>query len=194
MKYFLLIFLVALLGCSRERRNQNSDMNFGKQLLDSGFLDFADASKLDSLKLGLINSFDIYDEANNRITHIDAEELAEFSFNFFLPRLNKILAKRQIELNVRAADDYDTSNDVFINSEKIKLYTKTELEKLTFWESASRNFFKEINRQLSSEKIAESFYLLYEGNDLHVLLLTVSQHKIIAEKYKSEPREIPYLP
>ncbi len=169
-------------------------MNLGAQLLDSGFLDYADSSKLDSLKSGLVNSFDIYDKANNKIAHIDAEELAEFSFGFFLPRLNEMLAKREFELKVQTADDYSTSNDILLNKERIRLYTRTELEKGIFWNSASRSFFKEINRQLGIKKITESFYLLYEGNDLHVLLLTASQHRIIAEKYKNEPKEIPYLP
>lgn len=90
-------------------------INYGAQLFETAFLEFADTLKLDSLKSGLINSFDIYNEDNNKIAHIDAEELAEFNFDFFLPRLNKMLEKREFKLNVQTANDYEVTNDVFIN-------------------------------------------------------------------------------
>ena len=56
-----------------------------QSLIDKGFLKYADSSKVDSLKTQLISSFDIYEDENFKIAHIDAEELAEFSFDFFLP-------------------------------------------------------------------------------------------------------------
>jgi len=146
------------------------------------------------LKIALINSFDIYNEDNNRIAHIDAEELAEFSFDFFLPSLNRLLKGRGIVLNVRTSEDYEMTNEIFINGEKIQLYTKQELDNNQFWESGSKHFFKEVNRQLTNSGLDESFYLLYSGNDLHVLLLTESQYKIIADKYKGDTKETPYLP
>ena len=68
--------------------------NYATELIENGFLKYADSSKVDSLEIQLTNSFDIYDDDNFKIAHIDAEELAEFSFDFFLPTLNKILAKR----------------------------------------------------------------------------------------------------
>jgi hypothetical protein len=77
---------------------------------------------------------------------------------------------------------------------RIKLYTKEALENGSFLDSAPRIFFREINRQLRDKKTTESFYLLYGGNDLHVLLLTKNQHEIIAEKYKNDSGETPYLP
>lgn len=201
MKYFILILLFGLLtGCSHESQkvkgeNQRSNyVNYGKELSENGFLNFADTLKVDSLKLGLVRSFNIYDERNNKITHVDAEELAEFSFDFFLPSLNRILKKRGFSLNVQPASDIETSNDIFINEQKVKLYSKEEMENGSFWELASGNFFKEVNRQLKKKRIEESFYLLYSGNDLHVILLTDDQYKIIADKYKSDPKEIPYLP
>ena len=201
MKYFVSILLfVLLIGCSQENKklsvekHNSNDTTYGTQLFESGFLKFADTLKLDSLKSELINSFYIYNEDNYKIVHIDAEELAEFSFDFFMPNLNKILKKREFKLNVQTANDYENTNDILINGEKVKLYTKEELDNGNFWESASRNFFKEVNKQLTSKKIEESFYLLYEGNDLHVLLLTANQYKIIVDKYKNETKEIPYLP
>ena len=201
MKYFVSILLfVLLIGCSQENKklsvekHNSNDTTYGTQLFESGFLKFADTLKLDSLKSELINSFYIYNEDNYKIVHIDAEELAEFSFDFFMPNLNKILKKREFKLNVQTANDYENTNDILINGEKVKLYTKEQLDNGNFWESASRNFFKEVNKQLTSKKIEESFYLLYEGNDLHVLLLTANQYKIIVDKYKNETKEIPYLP
>lgn len=201
MKYLTLIFLfVFLINCSQERKNQTDEklisnsLTYGTQLIESGFLKFADTVKHDALRTGLLHSFDIYGEDSNKIVHVDAEALAEFNVEFFLPRLNKILEKRMFTLNVQPADDYGNTNDIFINEERIKLYTKEEFENGSFWDAASRNFFKEVNKQLSREKIQESFYLLYEGNDLHVLLLTENQYKIIADKYKNDAKEIPYVP
>lgn len=169
-------------------------MNYGTQLYDHGFLKYADPTKLDTLKTALIDSFDIYEDDNNKIVHIDAEELAECSFEFFMTDLNRILKKRGFELNVRTADNYEATCNILINGNSIQLYREAELADHTFWESAPSNFFKEINRQLSAAKISESFYLLYGGNDLHAMLLTESQYEIIAEKYSGNSKECPYAP
>jgi hypothetical protein len=96
---------------------------------------------------------------------VDAEELAEFQFDFFLPRLNVILNKRNFNLEVKTADNYETSNEVFLNGEKIQLYTKDELENSDFWDKASRTFFKKLNDLLKKGNLNESFFLLYNGND-----------------------------
>ena len=58
--------------------------NYATELIDNGFLKYADSSKVDSLKTQLRDSFNIYEDDNFKIAHIDAEELAEFSFDFFL--------------------------------------------------------------------------------------------------------------
>jgi hypothetical protein len=196
MKYFapLLFFVFSCNQKAKEEVVDESVAPLGKQLLESGFLKFADSVKLDSLKLELINSFDIYDEKSYKIAHVDAEELAEFSFDFFLPRLSKMLQRRAFKLEVQTANDYEKSNDVLINGVRIKFYTKDELEKADFWDLASRRFFKEVNNQLKGAGVGEAFYLLYTGNDLHVLLLSDTQQKIIAEYYKANSKEIPYLP
>ncbi|NOT73581.1 MAG: hypothetical protein HOP08_01545 [Cyclobacteriaceae bacterium] len=158
------------------------------------FLTYADSLKIDSLTDQVKKSFDIYDDRNNKILHVDAEELAEFQFDFFLPRLNVILNKRNFNLEVKTADNYETSNEVFLNGEKIQLYTKPELENSDFWDKASRTFFKKLNELMKKKSINESFFLLYNGNDLHALLLTDIQFNIIADKLKNEPKEIPYRP
>jgi len=164
------------------------------QLYENGFLKFADATQIGSLKSDLIDSFDIYSEDNNKFVQVDAEELAEFSFEFFMANLNKILEKRKFFLDVKAANDHELSHKVLINDSIVQLYTKEELEKEDFWDTAPRNFFKEVNRQLQMSQIDESFYLLYGGNDLCVLLLTEHEQKIIAEKYADDIKAVPYLP
>jgi len=73
------------------------------------------------------------------------------------------------------ADNYETSNEVFLNGEKIQLYAKAELENSDFWDTDSRTFFKKLNELLKKKSINESFFLLYNGNDLHALLLTDKQ-------------------
>lgn len=200
----LLFFLILLVSCNPKVQNENdsisnenmqkSDSVYAEKLIDNDFLKYADNSKIDSLKIQLKNSFYIYDEDNFRVAHIDAEELAEFSFDFFLPQLNKMLGKRNIKLTVKTADDYDKTNNIVINEEEINLYSKAELDNLTFWETAPRNFFKKINEILKDKDIDERFYLLYGGNDLHTLLLTEKQFFIISEYYKNDEKEKPYKP
>lgn len=174
--------------------SKTNDSTSGSNLIAADFLKYADNLKIDSLTDQITKSFNIYDDANNKIAHIDAEELAEFQFSFFLPQLNIILSKRNFTLDVKTADNYETSNEVFLNGEKIQLYTKDELEKGDFWDKASRTFFKKLNDLLKKQNLNESFFLLYNGNDLHALLLTDKQFDIIADKYKNEPKEIPYKP
>jgi len=195
MKFPTLIFLVCLLfACNQKGKKEVIGKNLeldGKQLFESGFLRYADSLKFDSLKSDLINSFDIYDEKTYKIAHVDAEELAEFSFDFFLPQLNRMLERRDFRLDVQVAKDYETSNEILINGVKVRLYTKDELDK-DFWDLASRRFFKEVNRQMKATD--EAFYLLYTGNDLQAMLLTGTQREIITKHYKDNSKEIPYLP
>ena len=200
MRQLSLLFLfILLVSCNQKTKTQNysrqkSDSIFATKLIDNDFLKYADKSKIDSLKIQLKSSFNIYDDDNFKIADIDAEELAEFNFDFFLPHLNKMLQKRNINLSVRTANDYEKTNDIIINGEKINLYTKKELDNQTFWDTAPRNFFKKINEILKTKNIDEQFYLLYGGNDLHTLLLTDKQFSIIAEYYKDNEYEKPYKP
>lgn len=168
--------------------------NYATELIDNGFLKYADSSRIDSLKATLIDSFDIYDDDNFKITHIDAEELAEFSFDFFLPRLNRILAKRGISLSAQKLNDKENSFDVLINGDTIQLYTQKDLDNNTFWDTAPRNFFKKVNEILKAKNSDERFYLLYGGNDLHTMFLTDRQFSIIAGYYQGTIKETPYKP
>ena len=166
----------------------------GEKLFENGFLKYCDSLKFDTLKYALLKSFSIYDEATNRFATIDAEELAEFSFDFFMPQLNKILRKRGIEIEVNPSIDYQQSHEIVLDGEKIKLYTDEELNNYNYWDAAPRNFFRKLNEHLLIKGSKEKFYLLYSGNDLSVLLLEASQFEIIKEKYKDDVNEIPYLP
>jgi hypothetical protein len=201
MRHWVLILLLTFLniGCQQRKstideKQDLGDANFGAQLLESGFLEFADSLKIDTLKSRLINSFYIYDEGNNRFAHIDSEELAEYSFDFFVPRLNEILEKRNFKLDVQVTDDHYELNEVLVNDEVVRLYTKEELESQDFWEAGARNFFKAVNRHLDKKGIGESFYLLYHGNDMGAFLLTKEQYMIIAKRYGGDEEETPYLP
>ncbi len=168
--------------------------SYATDLIDNSFLKYADSSKIDSLKAQLTNSFDIYAEDNFKIAHIDAEELAEFSFGFFLPNVNRILAKRDIKLSAYKLNDKENSFDALINSDTIQLFNQKDLDNNTFWDTAPRKFFIKVNEILKAKNINEQFYLLYGGNDLHAILLTDKQLSIIAGYYKNEPKEIPYRP
>lgn len=168
--------------------------SYATELIDNGFLKYADSSRVDSLKTQLTNSFDIYNEDNFKIAHIDAEELAEFNFDFFLPAINKILAKRDFKLSVQKLNDKDNSFDAVLNGDTIQLYTQNELDNNTFWDTAPRNFFRKVNELLKAKNYNEQFYLLYGGNDLHTLLLTDKEFSIISHYYKDNDKERPYKP
>jgi hypothetical protein len=175
-----------------EQRNEN-EKESAALLLRNDFLKYADETKKDSLKTAIQNSFMIYDENTFKFATIDAEELAEFNFDHFLPQLTQMLKKRGILFTLKTADDYDKTYDVLINDQRLKLYTQNDLEK-DFWSIASKNLFSRLNQLLARNNSKEKFYLLYEGNDLSTLLLTEEQFEIIKQNYSADSNEIPYLP
>ncbi len=193
MKFIMAIFLLVALVFSYSQVKDKED-KYGIELIENDFLKYANQLKINSLEREVITSFNIYDEEMYKFVYIDAEELAEFSFDFFLPQLKEILEKRDIALSVETAEDYKDTHNIIINGEIINLYSNQELENMTFWYSASTNFFREINKVLLAENVNEKFYLLYAGNDLSVLLLTEKQFEIIKNKYRNQPKDIPYLP
>lgn len=103
----------------------------------------------------------------------------------FFSQLNRILEKRNLYLAVKTTNDYEITNNIFINHEKINLYPKQDLKSEKFWKTAPKNFFRKINEILKSNNSDEKFYLLYGGNDLSALLLTEKQFQIIREYYKN---------
>ena len=195
----ILLISTFLISCNQNVQTQVDNMPKSKsiyatELIDQEFLKYADNLKIDSLTVQLINSFDIYDENNFKITHIDAEELVEFSFDFFIPNLNRLLDKRQFNLTGKKLNSDDNSFDIIINQDTIQLYSQSDLDNNFFWDTAPRNFFKKVNELLKAKNISEQFYLLYGGNDLHTLLLTDKQFSIISEYYKNNDKEKPYIP
>jgi hypothetical protein len=201
-KSHLLLFFCLILGISCNQQQQQKDTanemaerkTYAKRLMDEGFLKYANPSMVDSLTTQLIDSFDIYSDNIFRMTHIDAEELAEFSFDNFMPGLNRILAKRGLELSVRKLNKDENSYDMIIDQDTIQLYKQNDLDNGSFWETASRNFFRKVNTILARHNNNEQFYLLYGGNDLEVILLTDRQYSLISSYYKQTRKEIPYKP
>jgi len=137
-------------------------------------------------------SFDFY--SDSVLTSIDAEELCEFNFDFFLPLLNQLLTKRNLNLDVQVADDYESSYEIEINGRQVKLYKNEELSNGKFWDSGPRNFFRTVNEILKDKNVDEQFYLLYGGNDLHAVFLTEQQFELMSKMNKDDENEIPYLP
>lgn len=168
--------------------------SFAEDIIAAGFLNYADSSELDSLKKELAGSFDIYGDASYKIAHIDAEELAEFSFDFFMPGLNRILAKRNLVLSARKLNNNDNSFEVLINSDTVELFQHADVIDKTFWDKAPRKFFQTVNLFLRTNHCKEQFYLLYGANDLQVLLLTERQFLIIADYYRADIKNAPYKP
>ncbi|MDR0194131.1 MAG: hypothetical protein LBI73_03325 [Myroides sp.] len=202
-RYVLLVFIVISVIIKRialsssnkiDTVSTESNIRLGKELVANGYLDYATPEDKDSLEAEIITSFDIYDDEINKYVHIDAEEMAEYSFDFFLPRLNEILEKRGVNIEVELPTDYEETNDIIVNNERINLYTQYDLKHKLFRETAPANFFTKINEILKDKGLNEQFYLLYGGNDLATLLLTNEQYRIIALYYKGNENEIPYLP
>lgn len=195
----IFIILYSLLGCSQSKDKKIytenlTTRNLGAELIKNGFLQYANQLKIDTLKDEIEKHFYIYNEETYKFAHIDAEELAEFNFEFFLPQINKMLEKRNVSLTIKTAENYKNTFKISLNGEEFDLYLKKEIENYKFWESAPQNFFREVNKILKKKRKDEKFYLLYGGNDLSVLLLTENQFEIINRKYINEPNEIPYLP
>ena len=114
--------------------------NYGRELIEEGFLKYADRSVMEVLEAQLLNSFNIYVEESFKIAHVDAEELAEFSFDFFLPSLNRILSKRDIGLTAQKLNSNDGSFEALINDGTVQLYTQSDLDNNTFWDTATKIF------------------------------------------------------
>ncbi len=138
------------------------------------------------------SKFDFY--SDGVLTYIDAEELCEFNFDFFLPQLNQKLTKKELKLDVQTTDDYEQSFEIKINGQKIKLYSNEELSNGKFWDSGPCNFFRIVNNILKEKNIDEQFYLLYGGNDLHAVFLTKDQFELMSKTNENDKNEIPYLP
>ena len=195
-----LLLLLAVVSCNQSSKTKSNKITktenkkYATELLGNEFLKYADSSNIDKLSAEIKTSFNIYDEENYKIVHIDAEELSEFSFDFFLTNLNKILAKRNLNLNVKKSNPKDNDFEILINNRMLQLYSQKDIENNIFWETAPRNFFKKVNEILKLEKSAEQFYLLYSGNDLHTMLLTEKQFLIISDYYRDNENEKPYIP
>lgn len=208
MKKLVLLFVVlGVISCknveqktlkqvdtSQNLKSKILDKEFGEKLLEADFLKFADKTKKDSLEIQLLNDFNIYDDNNYKYVFVDAEDLAKFSFDTFMPQINRMLEKRNIKIDVEVLKDYQKSNNILVNGTVLNLYTKQDLEDKSFWEKGTSNFFRKVNKILEKNKCAERIYLLYGGNDLGVILLDEKQFEIIKERYKNEVGEIPYLP
>ena len=199
-KNILILMIFTLFSCQKKHETeivQNTqiekpemtDKEFIQKLLQIEFFKYSDST----INIKQTDSLDVYDERTNKFARIDAEELAEFSFDF-VPQLTKMLDKRNIKLVVNKTENTEKTNEININGENIILYTKQELESGSFWNSASINFFTKLNQLLETKKLNERFYLVYDGNDLSTFLLTNSQYGIFIERYKSEINEIPRNP
>ena len=176
------------------KKEEILDKKFGKQLIDTQYLKYAEPSKIDSLQYGIMNSFNIYEEDTNKYALVDEENIAEFTFDAFMPQIKKMLVKRNVKIDVEVSKDYEKTLNVLINGEKVKLYSQEDLKNKNFWDIATRNFFKKLNEILKQNACKEKFYLLYGGNDLGTFLLDEKQFEIIKERYKGNSGDIPYLP
>lgn len=202
-KIIVFFWVLSLVSCnqnqtvSKEQLTKNEvilDKKFGKQLIDSQYLKYAETSKIDSLQYGILNSFNIYEEDTNKYAFIDEESLVEFSFDTFMPQINRMLQKRNINIKVEVPKDYEKTYSVIINNETLKLYIDENQKEKSLIENSTSVFFKKLNEILKKSNCKEKFYLLYGGNDLGAFLLDEKQFEIIKERYKGNSGDIPYLP
>lgn len=204
MKKLIVFFgVLSLVSCnqnqtvSKEQLTKNEvilDEKFGRQLIDSQFLKYAEQSKIDSLQYGILNSFSLYEEDTNKYALVDEENIAEFTFDAFMPQIERMFEKRNIKIKVAVPKDYEKTYSVIVNNEILKLYTDKDSINKSFIENSTSIFFKKLNEILKKNASNERFYLLYGGNDLGALLLDEKQFEIIKERYKENSGDIPYLP
>ncbi len=198
MRY--LILLIVIIGSCNIKHDKSvmAQTNFQDSLVNvlvqNDFLLYSDTSETDSLKQSFLRDGYIFSAGINRYVHIDAEELAEGSFDFFRNDLTKILKRRALEITFSATRNFEKTHEVLINNRIISLFDDKSLADYSFWDIGSRKFFKAINEQLEISKSKERFYLLYEGNDLGAILLTEKQFEIIRKMNEGNSKEIPYQP
>lgn len=164
------------------------------ELVQNNFLFYVDSDKLDSIKQSFIKDGYFFGAEINRYVAIDAEELAEGSFDFFKTDLKKILNRRGIEITFCTTPNFEVSHEVMINEKIISLYDDEHLADFSFWDIGARRFFRAINQELEMSKSSDRFYLMYSGNDLGAILLTDKQLKIIEIIYEGNSKVIPYKP
>ncbi|THF53020.1 hypothetical protein E6C50_02085 [Flavobacterium supellecticarium] len=198
---FPLLLLTIIVSCQNKKESetiktavvkepQMTDNEFVLKLIEVGFFKHTE-STIDTTKMDSLN---VYDENTNKFVRIDAEELAEFNFDSFVPQLKKILAKRNVSLSVEKTEEIEKTYEIKINNLRVQLYNEWQLNDGSFWKAASTNFFKSLNQILKENKVEERFYLVNGGNDLSALLLTESQYKIFSKKYNSIPNDLPIMP
>ena len=178
MKQTLLVLLAGIVLSCSQKSKQSEQHEYHNQ----------DESVTSSTE----DSFDFY--SDSILTSIDAEELCEFNFDFFLPQLNQKLNNHGLKLIVETASDSGSSFEIIINDHKIKLYNDNELSNGTFWDTGPRNFFRKINKILTENEINKKFYLLYGGNDLFAIFLTEEQFQTMSIINENDENEIPYSP
>ena len=125
MRY--LIFLMVVIGsCNINHDNrvieqtklQDSLVN---ELVRNDFLMYADSSEADSLKQAFIKDGFIFSAGINRFVHIDAEELAKGSFDFFRSGLTKILKRRGLEITFATTQNFEQHHEVVVNNKVFSL-------------------------------------------------------------------------
>jgi hypothetical protein len=164
------------------------------ELVQNDFLLYTDSSNIDSVRESFIKDGDIFSPEINRYFHIDAEELAEGSFDFFRTDMIKILKKRGLAITFSTTENFEKLHEVLINNKRFNLYDVKHLADYSFWDIGSHRFFKSINEELEMSNSNERFYLMYGGNDLGAILLTDKQFKIIEAINEGNSNEIPYKP
>lgn len=198
MRYLIILILI-FSSCNirhdnkaiSQTKNQDSLVN---ELVNTDFLQFADSSKIDSVRQSFIKDGYIFSPEINRYLHIDAEELSEGSFDFFKITLTNILKKRGLEITFSTTENFEKLHEVKINNETFALYDDKNLADYSFWDIAPRRFFEKLNKELEKSKSQERFYLIYGGNDLGAILLTERQFNLIAKINEGNTKEIPYKP
>ncbi len=198
MRYLIILTLI-LSSCNN--RHDNKAISQTKyqdslvyELVNTDFLQFTDSSNIDSVRQSFIKDGYIFSSEINRYLHIDAEELAEGSFDFFKADLTNILKKRGLEITFSTTENFEKLHEVKINNGTFTLFDDKNLADYSFWDIAPRRFFEKINIELEKSKSQERFYLIYGGNDLGAILMTERQFNIIAKINEGNTKEIPYKP
>lgn len=138
-----------------------------------------------------MNSFNIYEEDTNKYV-LDEENIAEFTFDAFMPQIEKCLRKKYYNW-CRSSERLWKTYSVIINNEALKLYIDENQKEKSLIENSTSIFFKKLNNSKKSNFVKKNF-ICFMVEMIWEHLLDEKQFEIIKERYKGNSGDIPYLP
>lgn len=159
-----------------------------------GFYRFDDAEVARSAKGSAIsNGWFFYEPTVRGPYHADAENLTEGDVLDLLQRVRPFLDTQSVLLE-KIDQDFSVGGaySVRVNSREFVIYTEEELHNVEdIWALTARRCLGILNNLLEQRQSEERAYLLYGGNDAHIVFLTPAMQDVILKTPGIPPSEKP---